>query len=186
MSRLLLTMPEASYKMFSATKGFLHKVKFRKGLATEAGMDSKTAMEYAERFNKLIPEFVRAAKNQEVKRLSRYSLTLPQYFAMSALEDNGTCMMSGMGEELGLTLGTVTGIVDRLVREGLVERCADDNDRRIVLARLTQKGLKLIQRIHQDRVETISESLRKMDKEEIVAFTELLVKVGTRIARDDI
>ena len=74
---------------------------------------------------------------------------------MSALEDNGTCMMSGMGEELGLTLGTVTGIIDRLVRENLVERCADDSDRRIVLARLTQKGLKLIQRIHQDRVETL-------------------------------
>ena len=73
-------------------------------------------------------------------------------------------------------MGTVTGIVDRLVREGLVERCADDSDRRIVLARLTQKGLKLIQRIHQDRVETISESLRELDREEIVTFTELLVR----------
>lgn len=149
-------------------------------------MEGKLANEYAEQFNKLIPEFIRAAKSQEVKRLARYSLTLPQYFAMSALEDNGTCMMSGVGEELGLTLGTVTGIIDRLVRENLVERCADDSDRRIVLARLTQKGLKLIQRIHQDRVETLSKSLREMDKEEIAAFTELLVKVGTRLARDDI
>lgn len=149
-------------------------------------MDGKLAMEYAEQFNKLIPEFIRAAKNQEVKRLARYSLTLPQYFAMSALEDNGTCMMSGMGEELGLTMGTVTGIVDRLVRENLVERCSDNSDRRIVLARLTQKGLKLIRRIHQDRVETLTESLRAMDKEEIATFTELLVKVGTWMARDDI
>ena len=38
----LLTMSYASYKMFSVTKGFLHKVKFQSGLATEEGMDSKT------------------------------------------------------------------------------------------------------------------------------------------------
>ncbi len=120
-------------------------------------MDRKVAMEYAERIESVLPDIIRMAKNQETKRLATYSLTLPQFFALSALEHHDSCMMREMGEELGLTLGTVTGIVDRLTREELVERYADERDRRIVMVRLTQKGALLFERIRRDRIETLSE-----------------------------
>jgi MarR family transcriptional regulator, 2-MHQ and catechol-resistance regulon repressor len=150
-------------------------------------MNKKSAERYAEQFNKLIPEFIRAARNQEAKRIAQYSLTLPQFYVIALLDENGPCMMSLMGESLGLTLGTLTGIIDRLVREGLVERCADEQDRRIVRARLTPKGEKLIARINLERVESLSKLLEKMDDKEIAVFTELLGRVGTRFAtREDL
>ncbi len=41
----------------------------------------------------------------------------------------------GLGAVLGITSGAVTGVVDRLVRSGHVERRADDRDRRKVVLR---------------------------------------------------
>lgn len=149
-------------------------------------MDRKMAMEYAERVDSLLPNLIRMAKNQETKRLARYSLTLPQFFALSALEHHGSCMMREMGEELGLTLGTVTGIIDRLTREGLVQRYADSHDRRIVMVRLTPKGAKLFGKIRRERVETLTDRLLEMDLADIDNFTELLVRVGERLARNDV
>lgn len=149
-------------------------------------MDRKTAMEYAERVDSLLPNLIRMAKNQETKRLARYSLTLPQFFALSALEHHGPCMMREMGEELGLTLGTVTGIIDRLTREGLVQRYSDSHDRRIVMVRLTPKGTKLFGKIRRERVETLSDRLQEIEMEDIENFTELLVRVGERLARNEV
>ena len=40
-----------------------------------------------------------------------------------------------------LTSGAVTGLIDRLERQGLVERAADPDDRRKVLVRVRQEGI---------------------------------------------
>jgi DNA-binding MarR family transcriptional regulator len=149
-------------------------------------MDRKTAMQYAERIESLLPDLIRMAKNQETKRLAAYSLTLPQFFALSALEHHGSCMMGEMGEELGLTLGTVTGIIDRLTREELVERYADERDRRVVMVKLTQKGARLFDKIRHDRIETLSDRLQDLDKKDVDNFAELLVRVGEQLARNGI
>ena len=41
----------------------------------------------------------------------------------------------------GLTSGAVTGLIDRLERQGLVERAADPDDRRKVLVRVREQGI---------------------------------------------
>ncbi len=149
-------------------------------------MNKKTAETYAEQMNNIIPNFIRAARNQEARRIAKYSLTLPQFYVINSLNENGPSMMSVVSEELGLTLGTLTGIIDRLVRDDLVERCPDERDRRVVRARLTPKGEKLIARINRERVESLSERLEKMDEKEIAIFSELLERVGARFANGDI
>jgi DNA-binding MarR family transcriptional regulator len=55
--------------------------------------------------------------------------------------------MSETAGRLGITTGTLTVAVDRLVRKGYVERNRDTKDRRVVRIRLTRKG-KLAYRIH--------------------------------------
>ncbi len=40
----------------------------------------------------------------------------------------------------GLETSTMTGLIDRMERDGLVERCDDANDRRVQLVYLTEKG----------------------------------------------
>jgi DNA-binding MarR family transcriptional regulator len=55
--------------------------------------------------------------------------------------------MSETAATLGITTGTLTVAIDRLVRKGYVERKRDPGDRRVVRIELTRKG-KLAYRMH--------------------------------------
>ncbi len=138
----------------------------------------------AEVIESLMPGLVRAALNQESRRLGRHSLTLPQFFTLSALEE-GPRMMKELGSVLGLSMGTVTGIVDRLARAGLVERRGDERDRRVVLAALTPRGEELMATIRRERVTAFSRRLQEMDEREVERFIDLLTRYGTRLAAGD-
>jgi DNA-binding MarR family transcriptional regulator len=59
---------------------------------------------------------------------------------LSALRFGGPRRMLDLGGELGVTARNVTGLVDALQRDGLVERLPHPNDRRAVLVRLTPAG----------------------------------------------
>jgi DNA-binding MarR family transcriptional regulator len=71
----------------------------------------------------------------------QFSLTLPQFDVLAALarRKDGTTMTE-LSRMLIVSNGNVTGIVDRLVADRLVERQASPNDRRSLLVRLTPKG----------------------------------------------
>lgn len=70
-----------------------------------------------------------------------FNSTLPRFDVMAALArfDDGL-KMSALSGVLRVSNGNVTGIVDRLVEEGLVIRVQVPGDRRATLARMTPKG----------------------------------------------
>jgi len=61
-----------------------------------------------------------------------------------AIDSYGECKMSALASNMKITMPTTTGVIDRLVRSGLVDRNTKADDRRQVLVRLTDKGEKLI------------------------------------------
>ena len=70
-----------------------------------------------------------------------WDTTLPRFDVMSALHRNGEGMkMSDLSGVLRVSNGNVTGIVDRLVADGLVERRSVEGDRRAMRVVLTEKG----------------------------------------------
>ena len=67
--------------------------------------------------------------------------TLPRFDVMAALSRAPEGLrMSQVSSRLGVSPGSLTGIVDRLVAEGLVDRRAAAGDRRALLVRLTPDG----------------------------------------------
>jgi DNA-binding MarR family transcriptional regulator len=92
------------------------------------------------------------------RALSReYELTWPQLAALRELERLGKCQVGQLASEMHIGAPTVTGIVDRLVRDGLVDRHRETGDRRKVLVGLTQKGEELLAR----KPSLLNEQLRK-------------------------
>ena len=75
-------------------------------------------------------------------RLSKqFDTTLPRFDVMSALYRTPDGMlMSDLSRFLLVSNGNVTGIVDRLVSEGLVQRSQRDGDRRTSIVQLTKTG----------------------------------------------
>jgi len=70
-----------------------------------------------------------------------FDTTLPRFDVMAALNryEEGL-RMSALSDVLRVSNGNVTGIVDRLVTEGLVKRTPVPDDRRAFVVRLTAKG----------------------------------------------
>lgn len=67
------------------------------------------------------------------------NLTAPQGLLISALSRNGKMKVSDLSEQLLLSNSTVSGIIDRLEKQGLVERSRSDEDRRVVYVSLSRK-----------------------------------------------
>jgi DNA-binding MarR family transcriptional regulator len=63
--------------------------------------------------------------------IAQGGLTGPQQAAMGALVKSGGLSLKDLSRELGLAHSTVSGIVDRLEKRGMVERKADGADRRV-------------------------------------------------------
>lgn len=72
---------------------------------------------------------------------AEFASTLPRFDVMAALSryENGL-KMSELSGVLKVSNGNVTGIVDRLVENGIIVRVPVPGDRRASLARLTKKG----------------------------------------------
>ena len=70
-----------------------------------------------------------------------YDSTLPRFDVMAALfREREGLKMNELSRRLRVSNGNVTGIVERLVDDGLVERVAIEGDRRATLVRLTEAG----------------------------------------------
>jgi len=71
----------------------------------------------------------------------------------------------------------VTRLIDRLIKEGLVERFTSDEDRRLSLARITKKGINLLTKINPEVDKFISDyssSLNKSEKDMLSNICEKL------------
>ena len=70
-------------------------------------------------------------------------LTLTQLRALRKLS-HGDLALGELGAGLGLAPPSMTRLVDRLERRGLIERTRDEEDRRRVVASLTEEGRRVI------------------------------------------
>ncbi len=72
--------------------------------------------------------------------LAAHDLTYPQYLVMLVLWQDGPSTSGRIAKRLCLAPNAITPLVDRLLVQNLVERVREDNDRRVVTIRTTEKG----------------------------------------------
>ena len=85
--------------------------------------------------------------------------------------------MTSVARSLGVTTGTLTIAVNSLVKKGYVERVRSEEDRRVVLVSLSEKGKKAYlhhRQFHEQMIEAIVEEL---SEEEQVVLEKALVKL---------
>ena len=70
--------------------------------------------------------------------------TVPQLRGLLFVRRHPGCSLSEMAEHQGMTLPACSGLVDRLVRSGLLERTVDPRERRRVQLRLTADGMERV------------------------------------------
>jgi DNA-binding MarR family transcriptional regulator len=98
---------------------------------------------------------------------TEFGETLPRFDVMAALARQTTGMtMTEISRFLMVSNGNVTGIIDRLVTEGLVVRIANAQDRRATLVRLTPKGLRHFARMAEAHEGWVNEILARFSPEQ--------------------
>lgn len=75
--------------------------------------------------------------------LDEISLTYPQYLVMLVLWENGEMNIGKIGEYLHLDNGTLTPLLKRMEKHGLLNRTRSAHDERVVLISLTENGKSL-------------------------------------------
>ena len=68
----------------------------------------------------------------------------------------------------------ITRLLDRLEKRGLISRCRETKDRRMVMARITPEGLKLLARLDEPVQTAHRKQLGHLGRERLRALTELL------------
>lgn len=115
------------------------------------------------------------------KEWLRLDLTMPQLKVVLLLFTGGPVRMSVIASDLGVSLATATGVVDRLVQRGLVVRQGDPEDRRVVLCRLSEKGANLMGGLWHISREQLRGLMRGLGPEQLELITravEALVQAG--------
>jgi DNA-binding MarR family transcriptional regulator len=116
------------------------------------------------------------AQKQASHTLSRpeIGLTLPQMMTLYAIHGAQTCRMSDLADVTQQSAGTLTGIVDRLIDDGLVERVRDVTDRRVVHVALTPAGTARLSAVETARRDDMAHTLEAFDDDELRALARLL------------
>jgi DNA-binding MarR family transcriptional regulator len=107
----------------------------------------------------------------------RYDLTPADFQVIVTLRRSGTpyhLPQARLMTHLGLTSGTVSVRVDRLVRNGIVVRASDDTDARITQVRLTEAGLRLFDEIAPVHLRNEDRLLSALDDQERDTLAGLL------------
>jgi DNA-binding MarR family transcriptional regulator len=93
-------------------------------------------------------------------------LSLMQVNTIRLIEHYKPCTMSTLAKSMGLTMGSVTQLIDRLIERKYVKRIRSTEDRRVVYAELTAKGKKVIQATRQQVEDFANDMLSKFTTEE--------------------
>jgi len=109
---------------------------------------------------------------------AEFGTTPPRFDLLSLLDRSPEGLTMGdLSKRLMVTNGNVTGIVERLLRDGLVTRAPASNDRRIQLVRITPEGRSCVQAITAAQRRWLAEMTGGLSHDEIVQTMGLLGKL---------
>ncbi len=110
---------------------------------------------------------------------SKTNLNPGSLYILGMLSKHEILSMSEIGCKLSMPKPHVTGQVDKLIAEEMVERLFDPNDRRIVNIRMTDKGKEDFIAIKQEVSQDMRERIEKLDEHKLKTLFD-----STQVVRD--
>src|SRR5699024_6255792 len=100
------------------------------------------------------------------KILKNYPITSPQFIALQWVTDREKLTIGELSNKIGLAFSTTTDLVDRMEKNGLVERIRDTEDRRVVRIVPLDKGKSVIKEVISKRQEYLGEVMSNLSDDE--------------------
>ena len=119
-------------------------------------------------------------------KVQEYGLTTPQFGVLEALYHLGPLSLGELADKLLVTGGNVTYVMDRLEAQGLVYRDRSPDDRRVIEAKLTHRGMDLVRDVFPGHAEYVEHLSRHLDPAELEALRSLLKALGKGVGEKDL
>lgn len=117
---------------------------------------------------------------------SRFESTLPRFDLLAQLQRSpGGLRMSELSARLMVTGGNVTALTDQLEREGLIERQADETDKRATRVQLTATGRRRFAIMATEHESWVDEMTGTLNRRELNELFRLLGKLKDGIRQHD-
>jgi DNA-binding MarR family transcriptional regulator len=124
----------------------------------------------------IIENRIRSALREE------FGITLPQFDVLAELDFlDRPLTMTELSKGLMVSNGNVTGVVDRLVREGYVERRPSADDRRVQHISLTPAGAKLFHEVANRHERWVAEMLSGLETADLDNLAALLARAHDKL-----
>ena len=137
---------------------------------------------FADRAMELFSQLSRGMVRHENNYLATGAITLPQVWVLRYLLRQRECSMRELAAFMKMGLSSVTGMVDRLVKQGLVNRRRTEKDRRLVFVDITVKGRKILKEILEQRRETTLNLFESLTAEERLTYLCILEKLVKKLS----
>ncbi|MFI3173748.1 MAG: MarR family transcriptional regulator [Bacillota bacterium] len=135
-------------------------------------------MELTQCINYLLTTAQHAVSQHLNAKLVKYDVTPSQYAVLSCLWQKQCATPKQIAEVLCLETSTISGVLDRMQKKGLIDRVTSTEDRREIRVTLTEKGNALEAPVSQIVDEVNEEVLRCFSPEEVLVLKENLRKIA--------
>lgn len=111
----------------------------------------------------------------------RHDLSQGRLDLLMRLKWGGDAPLGELAQLLHVSARNITGLVDHLERDGLVERVPDPNDRRSVRAHLTDQGLEKVDTVWRDMLERTLEVTDELSQDDLDHFRDVSLRIIQRL-----
>ncbi|PSN18332.1 MarR family transcriptional regulator [filamentous cyanobacterium CCP5] len=108
----------------------------------------------------------------------QFDLTPAQFDVVATLGNTPGMTMGDIGDKTLITKGTLTGVVDRLEKKGLISREVPPENRRSVVVKLTPTGESLFDQVFPAHIADMKQHFEQLDASELELLRVLLQRLG--------
>ena len=119
------------------------------------------------------PQIVQAIR-MEMRRGRDSNISIPQFRTLRFIQRNPDSSLSHLAEHLGLTLPSVSKLVDGLVKQKLITRKESTADRRRITLVLTQAGASIVDTARAGARANLAEKLAELSNDELETISQAM------------
>lgn len=108
---------------------------------------------------------------------SKSGLGISHILVLNELRDHGESIPSDIARSLGFTPASLTHLTSKLVKQQLILRRIDENDRRKLYLSITEQGLQVLEQAQKDGQELKMEWLSHLTEKEIEQLLSIYKKL---------
>lgn len=140
---------------------------------------------YIQKLEWLGPVLVRGLRLLSSVEALEQTFSFSQVMVLAALLQQRELKMTGLANSLGLSKANATGLVDRLVKRGMVVRHRPEEDRRVVYVSLTPEGRNAARRLVAQQRQGLLAMMKRIPGKDLALFIDTLERVALGLVESE-